>query len=272
VVSQLCTNNPGGDLGQALMDNNYFVSATNYGWEAAGDPIGDRTDIGNWWEWFRGASRDAILTALYTESGQNVGDYGTWPRLPTAPSGENEIIMFKSCFPNSHLGGSPSDPPTMGENPLRGEDYTSANHTVANAKGIYNDILAYFTTRQDKLFIVITAPPLQTSETDTAHATNARAFNNWLVNDWLAGYAYKNVAVFDYYNVLTSNGSASRIDVGGDEPNDYALRPTATITTGMAVKSRTPRLSATISRRILSAIAIPPPLGSRKPLSNSCNC
>ena len=57
-----------GGLGRALMKNNYYVSATNYGWGP--DGIGDRTDIGNWWEWFRGANRDAILAALYTETGR----------------------------------------------------------------------------------------------------------------------------------------------------------------------------------------------------------
>ena len=51
------------------------------------------------------------------------------------------------------------------------------NITVANAKAVYNDILTYFATRQDKLFIVITAPPLMESETtDPIHAANARAF------------------------------------------------------------------------------------------------
>lgn len=75
--------------------------------------------------------------------------------------------------------------------------------TVANAKAIYIQLLTYFSTRQDKLFIVITAPPLADFDTDAASAANARAFNNWLVNDWLDGYAYNNVFVFDFYNVLT---------------------------------------------------------------------
>ena len=38
-------NELGGDLGRELMNNNYFVSATNYGWEVGGDTIGDRTDV-----------------------------------------------------------------------------------------------------------------------------------------------------------------------------------------------------------------------------------
>ncbi len=75
---------------------------------------------------------------------------------------------------------------------------------MSNAKAVYNEILTYFQTRQDKLFVVITAPPLMESETDASRAANARAFTGWLVNDWLDGYAHSNVAVFDYYNVLTA--------------------------------------------------------------------
>jgi hypothetical protein len=184
---------PYGGLGMALRDNNYFVSATNYGWGP--DGIGDRTDIPNWPEWFIGPNRDVYLDALYNENGQNVGDFGNWSRMASDPGGENVIIMFKSCFPNSDLYGDPDDPPLDEPN-----DY---DYTVANAKAVYNALLTYFETRQDKLFIVITAPPLMKSDTSRGRAANARALNNWLVNDWLADYPYANVAVFDYYNVLT---------------------------------------------------------------------
>jgi hypothetical protein len=209
---------PYGGLGIALMNNNYYVSATNYEWGPYG--IGDRTDIPNWPEWFTGPNRDEILVALYHENSQNFGDFGSWSRLATNPGGENEIIMFKSCFPNSDLWGNPGDPPLSEPN-----DY---EYTVANAKAVYNNILTYFATRQDKLFIVITAPPMgqgeysQDVQTPAQRAANARAFNNWLVNDWLDSYPYHNVAVFDYYNVLTSNGSATRADdpETNEEPND----------------------------------------------------
>jgi hypothetical protein len=203
-------NELGGGLGQALMENNYFVSATNYGWGP--DGIGDRTDITNWPEWFTGPNRETILTALYNENGQNTGDFGGWPRLTEDPGGENQVILFKSCFPNSNLGGSPTDPPAAAPN----EDMT-----VANAKAVYNDLLTYFTTRQDKLFIVITAPPLADFDTDSASAANARAFNNWLVNDWLSNYTYANVAVFDFYNVLTSGLNASHNDAGQSTGNHH---------------------------------------------------
>lgn len=191
------TDGPYGGLGTALRDNNYYVSATNYGWGP--DGIGDRTDIFHWPEWFTGADSSSIMTALFNETGQNFGGFGDWPRLTTDPGGENEIIMFKSCFPNSDLSGSPDD--------LPGSVYNDWELSVSNAKAVYNNILTYFAIRQDKLFIVITAPPL----TESGYGANARAFNNWLVNDWLAGYSHKNAAVFDYFNVLTHPDNHHRI-------------------------------------------------------------
>ena len=186
-----------GTLGLALSEAKYFVSDTNYGWGP--DSIGSYTDIGNWWDWFRGARFVTYLSSLYVENGQN----SSYSRLPATLPGENEIIMFKSCFPNSALQGSPDDPvPDIGVNPLKSQGSGSSYHTVANAKGIYIDLLSYFKTRRDKLFVVISAPPL----TDDTYADNARAFNEWLVNEWLADYPYRNVAVFDFYNVLTTNG------------------------------------------------------------------
>jgi hypothetical protein len=185
-----------GGLGRALGKNNYFVSDTNYGWGP--DGIGDRTDITNWPEWFTGANRNKYMKALYKEDEQR----SAYARPLPDPGGENQIVMFKSCFPNSDIEGKPHDPPARGE-----------GLTVSNAKAIYNELLSYFSTRLDKLFIVITAPPLQ----DGTHAANARAFNKWLVRDWLAGYQHKNVAVFDYYNVLTGPGNHHRIHNGGVE-------------------------------------------------------
>jgi hypothetical protein len=217
-----------GGLGQELMSNNYFVSATNYGWGPGS--IGSNTDIPDWPDWFTGPSSSAILEALYSESGQNIcGEgmcFGDWSRLATDPGGENEIVMFKSCYPNSDVYGNPDDPPGSAPN---------GDFTVSNFKAVYDDLLTYFETRQDKLFIVITAPPMAEASyvandayTPAAgRAANARAFNDWLVSDWLAGYAHSNLAVFDFYNVLTSNGSSQRVDdtSTNEEPNDYDSRP-----------------------------------------------
>lgn len=208
-----------GQLGIALKTAGYYVSDTNYGWEGGGTDIGNRTDIGNWWEWFNGPDRDNIMSDLYAESGQQV----SYSRMDTDPGGENEIVMFKSCFPNSALKGNPDDPPTTGNNPLRSKSSDSEYHTVGNAKGIYTDLLTYFAARQDKLFIVITAPPLL----DGTYGANARAFNNWLVHDWLSSYPYHNVAVFDFFNVLTSNGGGSNTnDLGSAGGNHHRYNRT----------------------------------------------
>jgi hypothetical protein len=205
-----------GGLGQALADNNYFVSDTNYGWgpedSSIGGPIGDYTDIGYWWNWFLGPSSEPIMKAVFTES----EPHAEYARPLSDPGGENEIVMFKSCFPNSALGGGPGDPPTAGANPLQGMDSGSGEHTVGNAKRIYVDLLKYFSAHTDKLFIVITAPPL--IESSPEQAANARAFNTWLLTEWLESYPKHNVAVFDFYNVLTTNGgdpNTNDLDAGG---------------------------------------------------------
>jgi hypothetical protein len=173
-----------GGLGQALANNNYFVSDTNYGWGP--DSIGDRTDIPNWTEWFSSSQTPVYMDALFSESGQ----HSSYTRQPDDPGGQNQIILFKSCFPNSALEGSPDDPPSE-----------LGWLTVGHSKYVYNEILGYFSSHPEKLFVVITAPPLQ----DPTYAANARAFNQWLLNDWLAenNYILPNVAVFDFYNILT---------------------------------------------------------------------
>jgi uncharacterized repeat protein (TIGR01451 family) len=194
-----------GGLGLVLRDNNYFVSDTNFGWgppdPSSGGVIGDHNWIPDWYSWFTGPRRDIYLTALYAESGQ----HSTYSRMESNPGGSNTIVLFNSSFQNSNLDGSPSDGPAA----------SADNHstlTVANAKRIYLDLLHYFASRQDKLFVVITAPPLIETDTTTDRAANARAFNNWLVTDWLSAYPYQNVAVFDFYTVLTSNGGNADIN------------------------------------------------------------
>jgi len=202
-----------GGLGLALRDNDYFVSDTNYGWGP--DSIGDTTDLGHWWTWFRGPRSSTYMTALYAESGQNC----SFSRLATDPGGENEIVMFKSCFPNSQLSGPSSPVPAIADNPMKGQSCGGGDFTVANAKGIYIDLLGYFGAHTDKLFVAIVAPPVTSPDTPSG-----RALANWLVDHWLqdSGYTAGNVFVFDYYDVLSSSaGGAS--DVGLASGNHHRV-------------------------------------------------
>lgn len=185
-----------GGLAKALAKNNYFVSDTNYEWGPSA--IGDRTDITDWPEWFTGPKSATCLKALFSES----GTHSPYERDLADPGGKNQVVVFKSCFPNSELEGAPGDRPQRGD-----------GLTVANAKAIYDELLVAFSKAPDTLFIAVTAPPVQNRE----HAANARAFNNWLVHDWLAGYQGANVGVFDFYNVLTSPDAHHRFRGGKRE-------------------------------------------------------
>ncbi len=127
---------PWGGLGTALKNNNYYVSATNYGWGPGG--IGDSSDIPSWPNWFTGPDSAEVLSALYNESDRNFGDFGSWSRLATDPGGENQIVLFKSCFPNSDLYGDPDD---------EAAEAVDDQFTVSNAKAVYNLLLSYFQTR-----------------------------------------------------------------------------------------------------------------------------
>jgi hypothetical protein len=194
-----------GGLGIALRDNGYFVSDTNYGWGPGS--IGDSTDLGHWWSWFRGPSSSTYLTALYAESGQ----HSSYSRLAGDPGGPNTIVMFKSCFPNSQLSGPNAPVPLIADNLLKGQACGGSDFTVANAKGIYLDLLPYFGANPEKLFVAVVAPPVTSPDTP-----GGRALANWLVDHWLqdAGYTAGNVLVFDFYDVLTSKTGSGASDVG----------------------------------------------------------
>ncbi len=209
-----------GGLGIALRDNNYFVSDVNYGWGP--DQISNYTDIGHWWTWFRSPSSATYMTALYAESGQHY----TLPysRLAADPGGPNEIVMFKSCFPNSILRDDGAPVPAIADNPLKGQAWGGgpgwAAYTVANVKGIYRDLLAYFRAHPEKLFVAVVSPPVITEATP-----DGRKIANWLVDHWLqdSGYDVGNVFVFDLYNVLTSKTGSGANDAGLASGNHHRL-------------------------------------------------
>ncbi len=219
-----------GGLIQMLNQNNYYVTDTTYGWgpddlDVRSEKIGDHTDIGYWYNWFLGPHRNIYLHALYTNTHTPESCSNSIPD----PGGENVIVMFKSCFSSGQvIYGNPNDPPLeKGKpNPLWGQSIMNDQvYTVSNIKGLYRDLLDYFATRQDKMFILITTPPSMDWGTTPESAANLRAINTWLVYHWLDNYPYNNVYVFDYYNVLTSNGGGYEIsDVGAETGNHHRFR------------------------------------------------
>ena len=178
-----------GNLGATLNSNNYYVTESDYGWSAeAGDSLGDRTDTGNWPEWFTDVKMPYVYANNY---------HSAYTNNIANPGGENEIIMFKSCFPNSEVGGS-----------------------IDDEKAIYNSLKPYFAAHPDKLFVLITPP----GETNVASYQLTRELCNWLVdgeNGWLKGYTGKNVFTFDLYGVLSEVNSHHRY-ISGNIEHVYA--------------------------------------------------
>ena len=153
-------------LNQMLNDSGFHVADTYYGWRE----MGDRTDTSDWPDWFN----DRVMPTVYNELGNMTGYNDIEPA-----DGENTIIMFKSCFPNSDVGSS-----------------------IEDEKEIYLSLLSYFAAHTDKMFVLVTPPPMQR----IPHADKTRELANWLVADdgWRGDYAGGNLFVFDLYNVLTA--------------------------------------------------------------------
>lgn len=104
----------------------------------------------------------------------------------------------------------------------------------------YNALLPYFASQPDTLFIAMTAPPLAItttgkikifikhllgrSESLKSAGKRIRSFNTWLKDSeggWLAAnHPHKNVAVFDYYNILTGHGRSDWSVYGSEEGRD----------------------------------------------------
>lgn len=239
----------GGDLVRELNKNNIYVNDITYGWEpgcltdsalkrgkrkfmvlAKQDSngaynIGDRTDIGQMYDWFIGPDSGVIMGSVYAENKETdrFGDHANDKELAKLVAGqENEIVVFKSCYPNTLFRGQPDDKANADSKAPRNYPADSELHTIANAKRSFNDVLKYFKSRPDKFFVIVTPPPrLELPD----QGRIARGFANWLYNDWLKenNYTLKNVMVFDLYNVLTSGHEPDKPDVNEDGGNHHRV-------------------------------------------------
>ena len=191
----------GGGLRPLLTKSGYQVHEASYT-----SIVGEKTDLFDWEPKFR----DQFDRVLATDEQDRVYDDGR----------RNQIVVFKSCFPNNEFLGQGTAPGNA-----RGPELT-----VANAKAALRALLPLFERHPDVLFVYVTAPPIapfapgeplyrllarrlrgRPTWSDTVRASGrfARDFNNWVVgkDGWLAAYPKSNVVVFDYYGILTGRGS-----------------------------------------------------------------
>jgi hypothetical protein len=100
---------------------------------------------------------------------------------------QHEVIIFKSCYPNNNI---------------------SSEDQLAQNKLHYLAIRDVIDKYPNKLFILITTPPLNPAETNKEAAIRARTLSTWLSSeDFIKGK--HNLAVFDFYSFLADNNSQS---------------------------------------------------------------
>lgn len=198
------THPNGGGLRQALTEAGYEAHEASYN-----SLVGSDTDMFDWLPKFR----DNMERVLNTDSQDDVYAAGE----------QNDVVMFKSCFPNSNFVGEGQSP----GNPQGPE------LTYWNARATLAALLEHFESRPNVLFVYFTAPPeappmaeplwkvlariVLRRPRDTAGSSDAaglaRRFNNWVRSPtgWLQDYPHNNVVVFDYYDVLTNHGESNNL-------------------------------------------------------------
>ncbi|MBW2462335.1 MAG: hypothetical protein JRH11_11870 [Deltaproteobacteria bacterium] len=235
----------GGGLRSLLQSNGYQVGEASYG-----SRIGENTDLFDWLPKFRDHMDDVLRIERQDQT------------LPG--DARNDIVVFKSCFPNSKFvarGEGPGDP-------------TGPELTLVNAKATMNALLPYFAAHPGTLFVYVTAPPLAPRVgSDPAwkwlakkvlgrswgpaelagSGQIAREFNAWLEADdgWLSGHEPNNVAVFNYWQALTGDGESNLLHY-------YVGRGYDSHPAGEGQRRAAPRLVETVNRGVRRARLIDP--------------
>ena len=174
-----------------------------------GSELGEDTDLFDWQPKFRD-KMDKVLSCS-----RNDEFYGDGRK--------NQIVVFKSCFPNSEYVSEGTPPGNAAGKEL----------TAWNAKATLSSLLPEFRKHPEVLYVYMTAPPLtynekgdpawkwlakkvlgrptKAAETAAREGERAREVNTWVraKNGWLADYPLKNVVVFDYYDILTDAGASN---------------------------------------------------------------
>lgn len=115
---------------------------------------------------------------------------------------QHEVIAVKSCFPNSAI---------------------KTNEMQEKFHVRYLQIRDVVDEHPDRIFILVTSPPLHPEMTNADEARRARAMANWLQSDeYLAGHP--NLFVFDFFDLLAdpaTNALRAEYQLDSEEPNSH---------------------------------------------------
>lgn len=168
-----------GGLRDSLLALGIVVKGATYG-----DEIGQDTDICHWSSKFKN-DIDRILS------------FKAHPDMYYTDSTINDIVMFKSCFPNSDIESDGIEPGDPG----------SSVRSMANFKASLLSLRATMVAKPDQLFIYVTAPPLVPKGSSSEAASRAIKFNRWVTEEFLPGYRKEsesdNLRIFDLFQLLS---------------------------------------------------------------------
>jgi len=106
-----------------------------------------------------------------------------WPLNAFSGLVQHEVIAFKSCFPASDI---------------------TSDEQLEQYKTWYLGMREVMDRRPDRIFIVVSPPPLNPAATTPEAAARAQAFSHWLESDdFLAGHP--NVFTFDLFGLLAED-------------------------------------------------------------------
>ncbi len=172
-----------GGLRDRLLDMNILVKSATYG-----DDIGQETDINHW-------------TQKFNKHMPDIFAFRSHPNLYNTDGTTNDVVMFKSCFPNSDIIGEGTSP----------GDAASPEKTIANYKATFEHLQDEMKKYPDKLFIYLTAPPLIPELSPPDNAARARAINDWLTAEFLPEYknetGLNNFAIYDLFDCLADENN-----------------------------------------------------------------
>jgi hypothetical protein len=186
-----------GGLRTELMAHDIGVHDATYG-----DEIGERTDIMDWLPKFKDDMQRVLIF-----------DYS--PNAYYKDGHQNDIIMFKSCFPNSDIVAEGQAPGNASERV----------NTLWNYKAVFNELQEIMAKYPNKLFIYVTAPPLVPGQTKPENAKRAREFNNWVKSEYVSDYTQKtgqlNLLVFDFFEVLADSSNCLKSEYRKSDDNSH---------------------------------------------------
>ena len=185
-----------GGLADSLMAMGVAMRGATYG-----DEVGERTDVCDW------------LPKFQRDLGR-ILKFKAHPNIFYTGDTTNDIVMFKSCFPNSDIktdGTAPGNP-------------TSSERTLANYKAAFTGLTTEFRNHPRTLFIYLTFPPLVPEETTPEAALRVRTFNQWLQSELVPAYEKEtgltNLAVLDLFDILADNSNMLRAEYRNGRPHD----------------------------------------------------